>query len=543
MLSKLKSQILGMRSIWVIPIITGIVILGTIVLSQQAFAYEVYYETIGFEFDHSPTICALEPQDPNLKSNKIKKLLNQARLGVAEWETQLKNAEANTDNKDFWTINYVEIKGDKQKSDSTSECDVIIFFKDKFENPLVEHGVTGFADYDPINDKWEVSIYYLQVHQCYVTKQVGPIQISGHEPCFKGDLKKPQQMLATIQHEIGHTLGLGHFVANDNLVNLEWSQGKRPSPSIMTQVANDVVTEDKIGQVDVAKIREIYKENGFLPDPDANGFNLFKAEKMIKKEFYKEALSYTDKFLKTNPDDKEILYANGLALFVLGKYDETVTTMNKILEINPDNAAALYTKGMALSKAQKYDESLEQLDKVIKINPEHYKAISNIALIYKNQENYEKAIEYYNKFLEINPNDVDALENKAEALVALGKDDEAQTYFDQVKQSKSNGIREADGIISEEQTKPQIPDWIRNNAEWWAQGGISDNDFVSGIQYLIKEGVMQIPKTTSTSTAGESNEIPAWIKNNADWWSQGLISDDDFVKGIQYLVERGIIVV
>ncbi len=34
--------------------------------------------------------------------------------------------------------------------------------------------------------------------------------------------------------------------------------------------------------------------------------------------------------------------------------------------------------------------------------------------------------------------------------------------------------------------------------------------------------------------------IPAWIKNNADWWSQGLITDDDFVKGIQYLVEQGI---
>ena len=210
------------------------------------------------------------------------------------------------------------------------------------------------------------------------------------------------------------------------------------------------------------------------------------------------------------------MYANGLALFVLGKYDETVTTMNKVLEISPDNVPALYTKGMALSKAQKYDEALEQLDKVLKINPEHYKAISNIALIYKNQENYEKAIEYYDKFLEIIPNDKDAMKNKAEALVALDKDEKAQT-------------------------KPQIPDWIRNNAKWWAQGAISDNDFVSGIQYLIKQGIMQIPVTTSTSTAGEPNEIPAWIKNNADWWSQGLISDDDFVKGIQYLVEKGII--
>jgi len=268
-----------MRSIWVIPIITGIVILGTIVLSQQAIAYEVSYGPIGFEFDHSPTICALEPQEPKLKANKIKQLLNQARLGVAEWETQLKNAEANEANKDFWSINYVEIKRDKQKSDSTSQCDVTIVFKDKFEKAFLEHGVTGFADYDPINDKWEVSIYYLKVHQCSIKKQVGPIKLNVYEPCFKGDLKKPKEIAATILHEIGHTLGLGHYVADDNLVNLEWIDGKRPSPSIMTIVPNDIKTKAQIHKVDVEKIREIYKDNGFLPDPVANGFNLYKAEK------------------------------------------------------------------------------------------------------------------------------------------------------------------------------------------------------------------------------------------------------------------------
>jgi hypothetical protein len=40
-----------------------------------------------------------------------------------------------------------------------------------------------------------------------------------------------------------------------------------------------------------------------------------------------------------------------------------------------------------------------------------------------------------------------------------------------------------------------------------------------------------------------SSEIPAWIKNNAGWWADGQITDDDFVKGIQYLVEQGIILV
>ena len=37
--------------------------------------------------------------------------------------------------------------------------------------------------------------------------------------------------------------------------------------------------------------------------------------------------------------------------------------------------------------------------------------------------------------------------------------------------------------------------------------------------------------------------IPDWIRNNAKWWADGLISDDDFVSGIKYLVEQGIIVI
>lgn len=87
-----------------------------------------------------------------------------------------------------------------------------------------------------------------------------------------------------------------------------------------------------------------------------------------------------------------------------------------------------------------------------------------------------------------------------------------------------------------------IPEWIRNNAKWWVQGGISDMEFISGIQYLIQQEIMTIPETDQTAE-GSSKNIPSWIKNNADWWSQGLISDDDFVKGIQFLIANRIITI
>jgi|GEM_PF-4832225 len=45
----------------------------------------------------------------------------------------------------------------------------------------------------------------------------------------------------------------------------------------------------------------------------------------------------------------------------------------------------------------------------------------------------------------------------------------------------------------------------------------------------------------SVDAAAQESILPSWIKSNAGWWSQGLISDDDFVKGIQYMVANGII--
>ena len=85
-----------------------------------------------------------------------------------------------------------------------------------------------------------------------------------------------------------------------------------------------------------------------------------------------------------------------------------------------------------------------------------------------------------------------------------------------------------------------LPSWIKNNAKWWADGTIGDSDFLSGIQYMIKNNIIKIPSTQQGSSSGDTS-VPSWIKNNAKWWADGTITNEDFVKGIQYLVQHGII--
>ncbi len=37
-----------------------------------------------------------------------------------------------------------------------------------------------------------------------------------------------------------------------------------------------------------------------------------------------------------------------------------------------------------------------------------------------------------------------------------------------------------------------IPNWVKNNAKWWSEDQISENDFIKSIQYLIKKGIIRV---------------------------------------------------
>jgi hypothetical protein len=91
------------------------------------------------------------------------------------------------------------------------------------------------------------------------------------------------------------------------------------------------------------------------------------------------------------------------------------------------------------------------------------------------------------------------------------------------------------------ESKATIPDWIRNNARWWSQGAISDNDFLQGIQFMIKNNILRIPDLPDEASEKAEEHVPEWIKNNAGWWADGLIDDNSFIQGIQYLIKQGII--
>jgi len=89
-------------------------------------------------------------------------------------------------------------------------------------------------------------------------------------------------------------------------------------------------------------------------------------------------------------------------------------------------------------------------------------------------------------------------------------------------------------------TQNEVPSWVKTNAGWWADGTISESEFLSGIEFLITNDIIVVPSTTVSSESSDDG-VPAWVKTNAGWWADGTITDGEFVNGIQHLIKIGLI--
>lgn len=87
-----------------------------------------------------------------------------------------------------------------------------------------------------------------------------------------------------------------------------------------------------------------------------------------------------------------------------------------------------------------------------------------------------------------------------------------------------------------------IPSWIKQLTYYWVTEQISDFSFSDGIEFLIEKEIIVIPETKRNIESKES-EIPSWVKINAAWWIEERISDNDFAQALQYLIKVGIIII
>ena len=255
-----------------------------------------------------------------------------------------------------------------------------------------------------------------------------------------------------------------------------------------------------------------------------------------------------DQAFALDMDEMNKMNMSAYELFMDGKYRGSIKIFDEMLEIDPKNYRIFETKGIALSNlrlestlamqpqqntAPRDPSNLNKLSmlefyKALEINPNSILALNGMGLGFGNFGEYSEAETYFKKSLEMNPTNK-VTQNYLTSLENLKKKYSLNVFENPTK--KPDFLK-----MMEENT---IPSWIKNNAGWWADNKINDNDFISGIEYLIENKIIKI--STYANKENFTDVIPSWIKNNAGWWSNGKISDNDFLTGIEYLVENGII--
>ncbi len=218
--------------------------------------------------------------------------------------------------------------------------------------------------------------------------------------------------------------------------------------------------------------------------------------------------------------------------FSKGEYKQAIQIYNSILENNPNNISTLKMKGVALSNLAQDEnlinyhvDSLKQFYTIVQHNPNDVLALTGLGIGFGYLGEYNESKQYFEKALELEPNNV-VVKNYLNFV------DKVIKKYPYTPTSKPVPVI----------TKPAIiPDWIKNNAKWWSEGTIDDADFITGVQFLIKNDIMKVdpPQTINLS----SNSIPEWVRNNAGWWASGKISNDDFLSGIYYMIQNGIMVI
>ena len=78
----------------------------------------------------------------------------------------------------------------------------------------------------------------------------------------------------------------------------------------------------------------------------------------------------------------------------------------------------------------------------------------------------------------------------------------------------------------------EIPEWLKTIALWWVNDKVDDIEFVTAIQYLIKDKIIILPETSQQS------EYPRWLTNNAGLWAAKIFTNSDFNFDPEYVKKK-----
>lgn len=133
------------------------------------------------------------------------------------------------------------------------------------------------------------------------------------------------------------------------------------------------------------------------------------------------ALADAQAGLALEPDNPNLLAAQGGAYFVLNNFDSALESLNRALEIDPDYAVALNNRGIVFYAQGMYEAAVEDYTLALENNPDD----ANIYLLNRGVAHFElgnspsRAIEDLSAVIEMTPEDIRAYFNRGNVYFSI----------------------------------------------------------------------------------------------------------------------------
>ncbi len=98
--------------------------------------------------------------------------------------------------------------------------------------------------------------------------------------------------------------------------------------------------------------------------------------------------------------------------------------------------------------------------------------------------------------------------------------------MEQKVETKTQPVPKPESTAQKE--RAAVPDWVKNTATWWSEGAISEGEFVTSLEYLINQKIINVAQPEDTSLdvseiAEIDEETSTWFNN---WISSLGLSED-----------------
>ena len=142
-----------------------------------------------------------------------------------------------------------------------------------------------------------------------------------------------------------------------------------------------------------------------------------------------------------DPDLPELRARLALVLVRTDRGEQAMSMLNRVLQDNADDLEALFASATLLDELARWPEAIERLERLLRLDPLHLDAHELLASIALRTRHFDRAIFEYQLVLRLYPAHGPSMLGLAEALLSIGRIEDASLLLDHVYKRRETTCR------------------------------------------------------------------------------------------------------